>query len=515
MASMAHSSASYDYLVVGSGSAGAAAARRLADAAPAASVLLIEAGSAYAPDPLLDDTRQWIANLGGPYDWGYATVPQPGLGGSPLPYPRGRVAGGCSAINGSIWLRGHPATYDGWAASGAEGWDYAALEPSFRAAERSATPRPGRGRDGAIALRPANSITEFAPSAAFLAAAAACGLPLTDDPNLATESSSGWVDLTMHDDGSRASAEGGYLSDPPPNLTRRYDAVVDRVLLDGQRCVGVLVQGPDGPTEVLANVEVIVCAGAIGTPLILQRSGLGGRTDLEQIGVSQVVDLPGVGANLQDHLLGGITYEARQPLPASPTNNGDAIATTNSSFARDEPDLQLLFIHIPFIPPPYEPPANSYTVGVGLLKPFSRGTVRAVSSDPDAPPEIDPRYLSDPRDVAMLSEGFQLARRVGEDPAFAPWRGREVFPGPQVSTPQEFAAFARTAVMTYFHAVGTCRLGAVDDPDAVVDPQLRVRGIANLRIADASVMPTIPNANTHAASVAIGERAAVLVGLGG
>jgi len=286
-------------------------------------------------------------------------------------------------------------------------------------------------------------------------------------------------------------------------------AHVAHVLLAGDRCIGVEYVQDGEVRRLRAEREVILCAGAIDSPAILLRSGIGPAPELGDLGIEPVVDLPGVGRNLHDHLLMGVLWEAKQPIPAPGYNLAESSMFLRSDPAQTVPDLHFMFIHVPFHLPSYQVPEGSWTIAVGLVRPASRGTVRLRSADLRDKPLIDPAYLSQEADVQAMVRGTRLARTLASASAFDPWRGPEALPGEAVQSDAEIEDFVRHAAGTYYHPVGTCHMGV--GPDAVVDPSLCVRGVTGLRVADASIMPSIVSANTNTAAMIIGEKAADLV----
>lgn len=498
---------SYTHIVVGAGSAGCAAASRLSEN-PEARVLLIEAGGSDQVDTVQIPTA-WPANWATPTDWDYHTEAQPTLGGAPVPWARGKVLGGSSSINGMIYLRGHGSNYDRWAGAGATGWAADDVLPFFKKMETATGDPRYRGSEGP--LRPAAVANPHPLTLAYLDGAAATGHEAIADFNAGDHFGANLHELTIAD-GRRQSSAAAYLglARGRTNLTVLTDAHVHRLTFDGTRCTGVEFEKDGALKEAKANGEVILSAGAIGSPQLLMLSGVGPADQLSSLGIPVVADLPGVGENLHDHLLVGVTYEASGPLPPSTNNHGESSAALSSGLkGPDIADLQFLFILVPFHPPTLAPVEHGYTIGVGLMSPDSRGSIRLRSTDPHQAPIIDPRYLTEPRDVDILLHGLARARELGASSPLAPFRGREVYPGETVGDEQSLRAFIARASSTYYHPVGTCRIG--DDPLAVVDTELRVRGIDGLRVADASVMPEVPDANTNAASIMIGERVAAFV----
>ena len=498
----------FDYVVVGAGSAGCVLAARLSED-PQSRVLLLEAGPADGPKTMAVPPA-WPTLIGSEVDWGDTTIPQPAAAGVARPYPRGKVLGGTSSINAMAFLRGHRTNYDQWAAAGADGWGYEDLLPFFKRTETTeGRDLAYRGTDGPMRAAPASNPNALAY--ACLQAAERLGYHHSDDLNGADQEGTCWWDLTIVE-GTRQSAADGYLRPAldRPNLTVLTDALVQRVIVANGECAGVEYSVGDEVRQVYPQRETILSAGSIGSAQLLLLSGVGPAEHLRAVGVDVVADLPGVGANLQDHPWAGVTYAAARPVPPAQNNHADLIAAVRSTPDLAAPDIQLIFADVPYHPPTMPGPANGYTILFAALRPHSRGSVRLASPDPTAAPLIDPNLFGDDRDLVTMLTALTMARELGASPALAEWRDQEVLPGSEVHDERELRGYLRHDTGPYWHPVGTCRIGT--DPAAVVDPQLRVHGIDGIRVADASVMPSVPGANTNATVLAIAERAATLTG---
>jgi choline dehydrogenase len=496
----------YDYIVVGAGTAGCVVAARLSENRDVR-VLLLEAGSAE-PTRATTVPNAWPENLGSAAEWGNLTTPQADAGAGI--YPRGKALGGSGAINAMGHVRGHRAVYDAWASSGADGWRFSDLLPYFKRSERADGRDPAlRGTDGPIRVGPATSRHPVAEALAD--ALTAAGYPLTDDLSGQHQEGVCWIDLAIAD-GQRVSSADGYIRPAAgrENLAVQSNCLVTALLVRGGRCVGVSYLRDGRPADATVSGEVILCAGAIGSPQLLMLSGIGPASQLRALDVDVVADVPGVGANLQDHPLILASYASPAQLPVSDYNHGEMYATLRSDLAGAYPDLQLFSILLPLAPAALQGPENGFALVASVLAPDSRGSVRLATADPQAAPLIDPGFLTDERDLNRLLAGLEVVRHAAADATFTAVRKAEVWPGPDVTTSAGLRAYVRRGVGSYYHPVGTCRLGSSDD--VVVDPQLRVRGVHGLRVADASVMPTIPNAHPNATVLAIAERAADMIG---
>ncbi|GGN15182.1 GMC family oxidoreductase [Streptomyces fuscichromogenes] len=507
-----------DYVVVGAGSAGCAVAARLS-ADPSVTVILLEAGGpderpeihhADAASVLSLLTADWRGEI----DWGYETEPEAGMAGRRIPVARGKVLGGCSSVNALMWVRGSRHDYDRWVTEGASGWSYDEVLPYFRRAESySGGGSELRGADGPVRVRQLDHPSPLA--SAFVAAAGELGHDAASDGdyNGARQDGFGFLYQTNRDDaGGRCSAADAYLRPAldRPNLTVLTGARTTRLLLDGDRVTGVeYVQG-GAPARIRADREVIVSAGAFETPKLLMLSGIGPADHLRAHGIHCVRDLPGVGAGLQDHLFTPVCYQSLQEHPPGALLSEAGLFTHTPAADPDgPPDLQFTFGPVKFLPagaPDGQWEGPGLTFAPIAVLPHSRGRVRLRDADPESNAVISAGYLTSAADLDVLVYGVELARELAATRALDAFRGDELGPGKDVSGPAELRDYVAANATTLWHPAGTCRMGT--GPDAVTDPELRVHGIQGLRVADASVMPSIVAGNTHAPSVMIGERAA-------
>jgi choline dehydrogenase-like flavoprotein len=502
----------FDFIVIGAGTAGAVLACRLS-ADPSLRIALIEAGG-EARDPAIADPLKWPALQGSAVDWGYGTVPQAHTANRVHAWPRGRVMGGSSAINAMAHVRGHSSDFDAWAAAGCAGWSYLDLLPYFIRSERSQYgPSPYHGDAGPLRLiRPPDP---HALTTAYMDAGVEIGLAAIEEHNGA-EIAGPTVNTLSIVDGKRLTAADAYLTAEVrrrSNLTILSNTAVESLVLEaGPVCRGVTIDRDGAREKLLAERGVVLAAGAIGSPLLLLRSGIGPADELAAAGVTPLHDLPGVGRNLHDHLLsGGNVYRARRPVPPSRHQHSESLTYVHGSAGGAAPDLVLACVIAPVVTEMFTaPPAGSaYTIMCGFTHPRSRGSIRLASADPCASPLIDPNYLAEEADRAAYLEALDLAQRVGAARALADWRENEILPGADISTRKERLQFLAKAAYTHHHPVGTCRMGR--GADAVVDPGLGLRGVDGLYVMDASVIPRITTGPVNAAIVAMAERASDLL----
>ncbi len=500
----------YDYIVIGAGSAGCVVANRLTEEGET-TVLLLEAGNP-ATKPEIQTPSEWTGLLGTEVDWVYWTEPEPYLDGRKILCSRGKVVGGSSSINAMIYIRGNRHNFDHWQALGNLGWSYEEILPYFKASEdqqRGAS--EFHGVNGVLSVT--DSIAPSVVDAQFIQAATQLGYDHNPDFNGAQQEGAGLYQLTVKD-GKRHSAAAAFLVLilDRPHLTVQTSAVVTRLLFEGTRTIGVEYLHQGTLHQAYVDQEVILSAGVFDSPKLLMLSGIGDAQHLHMLGIPVIADLPGVGQNLQDHLLVGIGYQSIQTLPpiSSTSNLVEAgLFLQSSSSNGDAPDLQFLFSPALWIGSAIAPDVPGFTLIPALINPQSRGTVTLQSTNPADPPVIQANYLQHETDLQVLIEGIKIARQLACSSAFDEIRGQELAPGSAVISDEAIAAYIRQVANTFWHPVGTCKMG--NDSLAVVDAQLRVHGIAGLRVADASIMPTITSGNTNAPTIMIGEKAADLI----
>ncbi|WP_260927594.1 GMC family oxidoreductase [Novosphingobium sp. 9] len=504
--------AAADYIVIGAGSSGATLAGELAKRTDA-SVLVLEGGLSDL-NPLITDPSQWPAALASPFTKTYETAPQIHAQNRVVPYPRGEGLGGCSSVNCMIYCRGSAKDYDDWDYNGATGWGWDSVLPEYKALED--------WQGGASALRGAGGplhVTQPDPAKghegarAFMEGAKSLGYPETKDFNGGTLEGPAWVNFTVYA-GKRQNTAVAFLRpaiDAGRKLTVLTEAPVLKLVIENGRCVGVQYLHAGRPVTVRANKEVILSAGAVITPKLLTLSGIGEAAHLKRLGITPVVDLPGVGRNLQDHVLGaGVNFEAKHPVPPTNYNHSEVYMWWKSTPDQPAPDINALYVSVPFATKELKlQQTHGYAILCGVMRPKSRGAVTITSADPRANPVIDPNYLQSGQDLIALKAATNLAREIGNSDAYKDIRKSELMPAAAVDSPEAYRDFLQKSVSTYFHPVGTAKMGT--DAESVVDPQLRVYGIEGLRVADASVMPTITTGNTNAPSILIGWRGARMI----
>jgi choline dehydrogenase len=495
----------FDYIIVGAGSSGCVIANRLT-ADPSIRVLLVEAGGP-ASHPAASVPGRWTSLIGSELDWQYTTEPDPAIDNRRIAWPRGKGYGGSSAINALSYARGHRLSFDGWAAAAGPAWSYQSLLPLFRRSEaNSRGSSEYHGADGPWTV--AATRDPHAGHTAFLDAARQLGFdaaPDWDFDGARQENAAGFYQKTIRD-GRRFSVAEAFLLPAlaRPNLVVSPHSLALSVQFDGRRAAGVALIRDGRRLVMRARREVIVAAGALESPVLLMRSGIGPGAALRALGIGVVADRAEVGANLQDHPRIGVRWQGRTSLPGSSVTAG-LFTHSRGRSTGSEPNLQF------YVGRGLDDPDPFITLTVALTRPGSRGAIELSSSDPAASHgiRIRARYFHDARDLDAMVEGVRLARALAETRAFGPLRGSAIAPATGVTTPDQIRAFIRASSETMFHPAGTCRMGL--DQASVVDPALRVRGVEGLRVADASIMPAVVNAQINAACVLIGERAADLL----
>ncbi|WP_417708747.1 choline dehydrogenase [Roseibium aggregatum] len=520
----------FDFIIVGAGSAGCAMAYRLSED-PGNRVLVLEFGGTDV-GPLIQMPAALSYPMNMPlYDWGYASEPEPHLGGRRLATPRGKVIGGSSSINGMVYVRGHACDFDTWEEMGASGWGYRHVLPYYKRQEHSHGGQDGwRGSDGPLHVQRG---TKWNPLFdAFKTAGEQAGYGVTADYNGERQEGFGDMEMTVHR-GRRWSAANAYLKPALKrgNLTLVKGALVRRILIEDKRAVGVEFETGGEIREAKASREVILSASSINSPKILMQSGIGPAAHLAEMGIDVVADRPGVGANLQDHLELYLQQACTQPITLykhwnlfskavigaqwlflkqglGASNQFESCAFIRSKAGVKYPDIQYHFL--PFAVR-YDGQAaaegHGFQAHVGPMRSKSRGRIKLTSSDPKAKPSILFNYMSHDEDWEDFRTCIRLTREIFGQEAFAPYRGKEIQPGDNVQSDEELNDFIREHVESAYHPCGTCRMGAKDDAMAVVDPECRVIGIDGLRVADSSIFPQITNGNLNAPSIMVGEKA--------
>lgn len=507
----------YDYIVVGSGSAGCALVGSLAEKTDA-NILLIEAGD-WDTAPTVDDPRAWFANLGTERDWGDVAIPSASINNRAIPEHMGRVVGGGSSINATIWTRPIKADMDYWAsATGDEAWNYEHSLKIFKRMENWQGKKNSefRGTGGPVWVQPAQNLLPLVE--ATLQAAAEVGLPVTEDLNTERELSGNGFGLMNQiiKDGRRHSLARAYLYPvmAGKNVTVLVNTSVNRILLEGDKAIGVECVRQGETITFHASREIVLSAGGFNTPKLLMLSGIGDEVELKKVNITTVLHAPEVGKNVQEHILhGGCLFESSEPVEHRNS------AANMSGYLKTEaglelPDVSIVQIELPYasdvISKEYPPtnPKNTWALCAGLVAPKSRGIVKLASNKPNDRPIVDMQFLSHPDDVEYLGRAIKVARQIAHAPALKKYAVREIAPGKEL-TGDALANFIRNGATTYFHASGACRMGK--DEQAVVDSELRVKGIRNLRVADSTIMPRIVSVPTMPACALIGVRMADLL----
>ncbi|MGH6763038.1 MAG: choline dehydrogenase [Phyllobacterium sp.] len=519
-----------DFVIIGSGSAGSALAYRLSESGKHSVIVVEYGGTDIGPLIQMPSALSFPMNMS-TYDWGFSSEPEPNLGGRRLVTPRGKVIGGSSSINGMVYVRGHAGDFDHWAESGAKGWSYADVLPYFKRMEHSHGGESGwRGTKGPLHIQRGRRDNPLYH--AFVEAGQQAGFEITEDYNGSKQEGFGPMEQTIYL-GRRWSTANAYLR---PALKRRNVSLVNgfarRVIVENQRATGVEISIGKQTRTIRARREVVIAASSINSPKLLMLSGVGPAAHLKEHGIDVVANRPGVGQNLQDHLEVYIQQESREPITLHSKLNlfskaligaqwllfKTGLGATNhfesAAFLRSAPGIKYPDIQYHFLPAAIRydgkaaAPGHGYQAHVGPMRSKSRGSVTLRSGDPFEKPRIVFNYMSHPDDWMEFRHAIRLTREIFGQAAFTPYRGKEISPGEHVQSDEEIDAFIREHAESAFHPCGTCRMGAVNDPMSVVDPECRVIGVEGLRVADSSIFPRVTNGNLNGPSIMTGEKAA-------